>query len=244
MVTELRLLHFHSRCIPAPVSPLLLAVSTSHCYTQYRASWFRHPCVHAGGSWTDPRSGESMHRGASVWGFAGHWDFPVGCCSIPVSPQSLFPEGESLASGQRLMVSVMERGNQPTQDEDRRVCRRLLAEEQRMRYRVKWRKLTLGRISCWEGEGWESALSLRRKIRGTANSKGNLAQRQQETTEIWLRSEGQGNLPGVHSNSPRGQPPLPLLDSIGQPVTANSSSLFLSLYNVSLIGIFPFHNHL
>lgn len=147
MVTELRLLHFHSCCIPAPVSPLLLAVSTSHCYTQYRASWFRHPCVHVGGSWTDPRSGESMHRGASVWGFAGHWDFPVGCCSIPVSPQSLFPEGESLASGQRLMVSVMERGNQPTQDEDRRVCRRLLAEEQRMRYRVKWRKLTLGRIS-------------------------------------------------------------------------------------------------
>ena len=36
-----------------------------------------------------------------------------------------------MASGQRLVVSVMERENQPTQDENRRVGRRLLGEEQR-----------------------------------------------------------------------------------------------------------------
>ena len=121
-----------------------------------------------------------------------------------------------------------------------------LEKSKGMRCRVKWRKLMLETISLvakLRVRGWELALSLRRKIRGTANTKGNLVPRQQEMVEIWLRSEGQGNLPGVHSNSPRGQPPLPLLDNIGRLVTANSSSLFLSLYNVPLIGIFLFHSH-
>lgn len=82
--------------------------------------------------WEAPEVGEAMHHGASVWGFTGHWDFPKwGCCSIPVSLQCLFPEGERLASGQRLVVTVMERENQPTQDENRQVGRRLLGEEQR-----------------------------------------------------------------------------------------------------------------
>lgn len=69
MVTELRLLHFNSRYIPAPVSPLLPAVSTSHCYTQRRASWFRHPGVHVGVSWTDPRSGGSHASWCICLGF-------------------------------------------------------------------------------------------------------------------------------------------------------------------------------
>ena len=36
-----------------------------------------------------------------------------------------------MASGQRLVVTVMERETQPTQDENRQVGRRLLGEEQR-----------------------------------------------------------------------------------------------------------------
>lgn len=102
-----------------------------------------------------PEVGEAMHHGESALGFTGHWDFPKwGCHSIPVSPHCLSPEGERLASGQRLMASVMERENQPTQDENRHVGRRLLGEEQRDEIPSEMEEVDVrNNQSCCEGEG-------------------------------------------------------------------------------------------